>query len=122
MKLSTVAVLSLLALVACSSSTAGPSTTTTGTHPSGEAALRRVLSAYCDRLEECNPSGFATAYPDGQTSCVEKGTSALSDTSKAAPGRCTSAELDTCVTDVNGATCAAITSGTEGLPATCSVC
>jgi hypothetical protein len=77
---------------------------------------------FCDRLKECNPSGFDAAYPGGQAACVtalkesvkkSKGSDALEKRSA-----CTQDEVDACIEDIKKVNCSTLATP----PATCNKC
>lgn len=76
----------------------------------------RVLPALCDRFAACAPDAFKARF-GSQIACVD----AMKPPHPETPAACTSAELDTCVSDVTRQSCTAISS-TSPLPDSCKRC
>lgn len=90
-------------------------------NPTVEDAARDFLGAFCPKLQECSPDGFAAAYLGGVSECVQAGIDSLTDAEKTAQSSCTQAEIDNCVIDAGNVACVdPVTS--IAIPTSCSKC
>jgi hypothetical protein len=83
--------------------------------------LNQISPPLCQRLRECNPEKFPESFPDGGvTECADivKGASQR----PTEPIKCTSAEVDQCVTDIKQLACGDLGFSPFNLPPTCTRC
>jgi hypothetical protein len=109
-------------LLACSGQDGGSSGST-----NGELSLGQVFAdlgpRVCDKLQQCNPSGFAQSFPNGTSDCL-----ATFDKGDPAPDRvvpCTQSQADTCGADIEQEDCSDLlppAGGSGVLPASCKGC
>lgn len=74
-------------------------------HPTNEEAGRQFSTALCQRLQQCFPSQFETAYPNGIQACVQRGLESIPAANRGDDSACTDSEVQTCVSDVHSMTC-----------------
>jgi hypothetical protein len=109
--------------IGCSSSTSvnnsGP--------PTLDGAITQMAQAVCTRLQQCAPSSFSTNYPGGLSDCESQAKSSadMAATSKGrdvnATAQCSNAQLQTCISDINAASCDVVNSPTTTLPDSCNM-
>jgi hypothetical protein len=96
----------LFVLTACSS------------NPSSTDAAKQFGNSYCEKLQSCFGSDFATAFPNGVGDCVQQVESRAQSNAQAA---CSQDELNACTTDISNMSCAASLSQSS-MPTSCSKC
>ena len=74
-----------------------------------EEAAREFLPVFCDKMKECNPTGFASAFPGGQQECIDKGIATIPEDKRQMRDACTESEIDVCVEDTRKMACPATT-------------
>ncbi len=89
-------------------------------NPTAEEAARKFSQAYCEKLQQCFSSSFASAY-GSVDACVNKAVSAIPESKRSQEDACSDSEVDTCVKDVRAMSCASSVSAMS-LPASCSKC
>ena len=96
----------LLFLGACSS------------NPSSTDAAKQLGQAYCQKLQGCFASDFATAFPNGIGDCEQRIANTASPNTQVA---CSQDELNACTTDISNMSCGASLSQST-MPSSCSKC
>jgi hypothetical protein len=91
----------------------------------GAVLAAAALGIGCSRLQQCAPSSFSTNYPGGLSDC-ESQAKASADTAATSKGRdvnaaaqCSNAQLQTCISDINAASCDVVNASTT-LPDSCN--
>jgi hypothetical protein len=92
MKNIALAVVSLLAFVACSS------------NPSAQDAFEQLNTAECQKYHDCSPDLFALEYPKGISDCASQATSRDNPRSSA-KDPCSQDEVNTCAADIEKMDC-----------------
>jgi hypothetical protein len=115
-------------LVACGGETTG-GTPTGGSSGGGNGDLTfgqvfaDIGPSVCDKLQQCDPAGYAQAFPNGQSDCL-----ATFDRGDPNPGevvQCTQAQADACGHDIENEPCSDLippAGGSAVLPSSCNGC
>jgi hypothetical protein len=113
-------ILGAVVVVGCGSSDGSSSST-----PTLDASITQIADTICARLKECLTT-FATQFPGGTSDCASQVKSstesaAMSDNRDlTAPAQCTQAVLNTCLSDINAATCTEVNASAT-LPDSCQM-
>ena len=90
---------------------------------SASDTVQKIRTQLCQRWSECYADAFTQAYPSGQSQCVDTAMKQLTDAQKNSVSPCSTPEVNTCASDIKGASCDSVTNGdTSKLPSSCQKC
>jgi hypothetical protein len=112
----------LVPLWACGGTTGSTGSTTNPNDLSLSQVFDDLAPSVCNRIQQCDPTSYAQAFPNGESDCAQ-----LFESDDRSPGEvvpCTADQATACGNDIMNEPCSQIAPavGSPTLPASCNGC